>query len=271
VSTSDAMGDPNSGVLRGARRTRGTTLRAAWPTLFAMSLTVAAVTAAGWWAAGLIESLAQDAGPAATVPWAAATVVLLCALMMTGAALFMATATALERAMGTLAEYRTARAFRELGDDWHAVPGASFSGRIVDYMAVGPDRVLAVRSQWTARQPTNRRSRLAGTDPAWLDGARRNASAMELCLRPSVPGLSVTPALVVWGPGVPDDVDEVRTLYGVHVLRGRRGIEQWNAVRDRHPVTVEATRVLTAMETYRRHQAVARATAGRAWPRRSEA
>jgi hypothetical protein len=120
------------------------------------------------------------------------------------------------RLMGAEAEEWTAAELARLDPRWwaifHHVPlGLSD----VDHVAVGPGRVYAIETKWTARGDIDHFLKGA----AWQ--ASRQAKELERVMRKHGVRGEVIPLLVVWGPGIATSLGERPRMQGdVRVVAG---------------------------------------------------
>lgn len=117
------------------------------------------------------------------------------------------------RRMGGTAERDTAdRLLRIKGDDWYLFNHLLFpygDGDVdVDHVFASHSRILAIETKWTAWPHKARDDgRLQGLSPSWLDAAKRSASLVSHLFHTAGCAASVTPVLVLWGPGIPRTKD----------------------------------------------------------------
>lgn len=101
------------------------------------------------------------------------------------------------RSMGAEAEQWTAQELAKLDDRrWVVFHDVALRWGNLDHVAIGPGRVYAIETKWTARDDLDRFLQGAG----WQ--AQRQASELQALLDARGVGRSVVPLLVVWGPAV---------------------------------------------------------------------
>ncbi|MCC5948218.1 MAG: NERD domain-containing protein [Nitriliruptoraceae bacterium] len=149
------------------------------------------------------------------------------------------------RSMGADAEQWTACELEKLDRRWKVFHDVPLSRSNVDHVVVGPGRVYAIESKWTARSDVER----------FLNGASRQAArqARELSEQLRAYGASrdVRPLLVVWGPGMatrlgekPTAINKVPVVAGPHSEIWR---ERMNGALDRLEADRPAIQALTAL------------------------
>lgn len=124
------------------------------------------------------------------------------------------------RSMGADAEEWTATELAKLDTRrWAVFHHIPVPHGDIDHVVVGPGRVYAVESKWTARRDLDRFLRGAG----WQ--AQRQAKTMEKLLSDRGVPRDVVPVLVVWGPGIatafgekPRMVGQTRAVAGAHAV-----------------------------------------------------
>lgn len=149
------------------------------------------------------------------------------------------------RSMGADAEQWTASELEKLDPRWEVFHDVPLSRSNVDHVVIGPGRVYAIETKWTARNDTER----------FLNGATRQAArqATELGeqLRAHGAGRQVRPLLVVWGPGMAKRLGErPKAVNGVPVLAGPHSNvwrERMNGALDRLEADRPATQALLAL------------------------
>jgi hypothetical protein len=119
------------------------------------------------------------------------------------------------RSMGADAEQWTAAELGKLDHRWSVFHDVPLSRSNVDHVAIGPGRVYAIETKWTARSDIDR----------FLNGATwqaaRQASELARELKTRGLGREVRPLLVVWGPGIADRLGEQpRAVNKVPVVAG---------------------------------------------------
>lgn len=120
---------------------------------------------------------------------------------------------------GHLAETFSVEALRR-ARGWTVFDNLPFDRVDVDHVVVTPAAVLAVESKWHGASPTQEigRARMS------RDCANAHAAARKLRSLLRSYGLhdaaTVTPVLMVWGPGAPDLAEGFRIVDGVYVVDG---------------------------------------------------
>jgi hypothetical protein len=113
------------------------------------------------------------------------------------------------RLMGADAEEWTAAELARLDRlRWSVFHHVPLERSDVDHVAVGPGRVYAIESKWTARGDIDRFIKGAAGQ------ASRQALELERILRDRGVHRDVLPLLVVWGPGVASSMGEKPRLEG---------------------------------------------------------
>lgn len=101
------------------------------------------------------------------------------------------------RSMGAEAEQWTAQELAKLDDRrWVVFHDVPLQRSNLDHVTIGPGRVYAIETKWTAREDLDRFLGSAG----WQ--AQRQARELEALLAGRGVGRPVIPLLVVWGPNV---------------------------------------------------------------------
>ncbi|MTV26411.1 NERD domain-containing protein [Nitriliruptoraceae bacterium ZYF776] len=126
------------------------------------------------------------------------------------------------RSMGADAEEWTAAELRRLDRRrWAVFHDVPITYGNIDHVAVGPGRVYAIETKWTARADLERFLRGATAQ------ARRQADDLRAELRRRGVDAEVRPLLIVWGPGLGDKLPSAAARrYDVAVVRGG-GAEEW--------------------------------------------
>ena len=119
------------------------------------------------------------------------------------------------RSMGADAEQWTAAELGKLDHRWEVFHDVPLSRSNVDHVAIGPGRVYAIETKWTARSDVDRFLKGA----TWQ--AARQAIELSAELRDRGAGREVRPLLVVWGPGVADRLEKPELIDKVLVVAGR--------------------------------------------------
>jgi hypothetical protein len=148
------------------------------------------------------------------------------------------------RLMGAEAEEWTAAELARLDPRWwaifHHVPlGLSD----VDHVAVGPGRVYAIETKWTARGDVDRFLKGAAGQ------ASRQAKELERIMRDRGVYRDVIPLLVVWGPGIASSMGEKPRLEGnVRVVAGSNAKDWLRRMEDAADRTEMDSAALLAIE-----------------------
>lgn len=134
---------------------------------------------------------------------------------------------ATNKRVGADAEEFTAQELQKLKKHV-CIHGLEFDGRDVDHTLIGPSGVFALETKWTSVPLSldvadERTAKFL--DRAWWAAGRiralvRLAGEVEVDVRP---------ALVLWGPGIPDLATGHSQINGVQVLIGRSA-DQWRAL-----------------------------------------
>jgi hypothetical protein len=142
--------------------------------------------AASTWASGVLSGSWVLAGANAGVYLGLAPFWVLLFRVATGLA---------HRGMGADAEVWTADELRKLNRQrWTVFHDVPLGAGNVDHVAVGPGRIYAIETKWTAREDTERFLKGAAGQ-AW-----RGANALRAALVAQGVDREVVPLLVVWGP-----------------------------------------------------------------------
>lgn len=149
------------------------------------------------------------------------------------------------RAMGADAEEWTAAELAKLDTRrWAVFHHIPHQRGDIDHVVIGPGRVYAVETKWTARSDLDRFLRGAG----WQ--AERQAEALQALLSARGVSREVVPLLVVWGPGVavsfgekPRMVGKTRAVAGAHAVDW---LGRMNAVIDRLEIDWPAQQAVEA-------------------------
>jgi hypothetical protein len=158
------------------------------------------------------------------------------------------------RLMGAEAEEWTAAELARLDPRWwaiyHHVPlGLSD----VDHVAVGPGRVYAIETKWTARGDVDRFLKGAG----WQ--ASRQAKELERVMRARGVRSEVIPLLVVWGPGIATSLGERPRMQGdVRVVAGANAKDWLRRMKNAADRTEVDSAALVAIEAHVRDPRTAR-------------
>ena len=149
------------------------------------------------------------------------------------------------RSMGADAEQWTAAELGKLDHRWEVFHDVPLSQSNVDHVAIGPGRVYAIETKWTARSDTDRFLKGA----TWQ--AARQATELAAELRARGAGREVRPLLVVWGPGMADRLGEKpQAVNNVPVVAGHHA-EVWRermaGALDRLEADRPATQALLAL------------------------
>lgn len=140
---------------------------------------------------------------------------------------------------GALADLRwSTDVLARLGKRWSRIDSVPFGPTLdVDHVLVSPAGVFAVETKFTATDWT-------ALCPALLravDNARWKARKVGFLLdRAGKP--SVTPMLIIWGPGAPSIPGGFETIDGVLVCRGADA-DRWRAYLRDLPTTLESDRI----------------------------
>jgi hypothetical protein len=120
------------------------------------------------------------------------------------------------RGMGAEAEVWTADELKHLDDQrWTVFHDVPIGAGNVDHVAVGPGRIYAIETKWTARTDTERFLKGAAGQTA------RGARALRVALASRGVVREVVPLLVVWGPRHLSRVGEQPRMIGpVRVVAG---------------------------------------------------
>jgi hypothetical protein len=125
------------------------------------------------------------------------------------------------RGIGVDAERFTSQVLRKLDRRrWVVVDHVSFDRYDIDHVVVGPGRVFAVETKWRA-SPVERAqfAQLAAR-------ANKHAERLARLLRSEGAPATVTPLLVIWGPGSHAMTRAVEEIDGVKVVAGPRS-KRW--------------------------------------------
>jgi hypothetical protein len=115
----------------------------------------------------------------------------------------------------------------------------------IDHVAVGPGRVYAIESKWTARTDVDRFLKGA----SWQ--ASRQAKELEGIMRTRGVHRDVIPLLVVWGPGIASSVGEKPRLEGnVRVVAGANAKDWLGRMEDAADRTEVDSAALLALEAH---------------------
>ena len=159
--------------------------------------------------------------------------------------------------IGMQAERWTTKMLRKAPPGWWSIPNVPFEKYDVDQVVLTPDAVLAVEVKW---RPTLSEKDAAARHEADLRQAQKSAQKITSLLRTAkLHEATVIPMLLLWGPGIPDDLKAGRAITGgVHVVdgnefgdwqheydKGYRLLDRRDAIRDlllRHAAMVEQGR-----------------------------
>lgn len=149
------------------------------------------------------------------------------------------------RSMGAEAEQWTAAELGKLDHRWSVFHDVPLSQSNVDHVVIGPGRVYAVETKWTARSDLDRFLKGA----TWQ--AARQATELSAELRDRGAGREVRPLLVVWGPGIAERLGEKpQAVSNVPVVAGRHSKvwrERMTRALDRLEADRPATQALLAL------------------------
>ncbi len=149
------------------------------------------------------------------------------------------------RSMGAEAEQWTAAELSKLDHRWSVFHDVPLSQSNVDHVAIGPGRVYAIETKWTARSDVDRFLRGA----TWQ--AARQATELSAELHQRGAGRKVRPLLVVWGPGMADRLGEKpRAVNKVPVVAGHHSDiwrDRMTGALDRLEADRPATQALLAL------------------------
>jgi hypothetical protein len=128
------------------------------------------------------------------------------------------------RGMGAEAEVWTAGELKQLdAERWTVFHDVPIGAGNVDHVAVGPGRVYAIETKWTARDDTER----------FLKGAAaqtcRGAAALRKALADRGVDREVVPLLVVWGPKHLSRIGEKPLMVGRARVVAGAASEDWLA------------------------------------------
>lgn len=168
------------------------------------------------------------------------------------------------RSMGAEAEQWTATELGKLDHRWSVFHDVPLARSNVDHVAIGPGRVYAIETKWTARDDLDRFLKGA----TWQ--AARQASELAAELRKRGAGREVRPLLVVWGPGIAERLGEKpRAVNKVPVVAGRHSEvwrERMNRVLDRLEADRPANQALLALIAHHESQLEVSAAEGESQP-----
>lgn len=149
------------------------------------------------------------------------------------------------RSMGAEAEQWTAAELGKLDHRWLVFHDVPLSQSNIDHVAIGPGRVYAIETKWTARSDVDRFLKGA----SWQ--AARQAEELSDELRKRGVGRQARPLLVVWGPGMADRLGEKpQAVNKVPVVAGRHSDvwrERMTGALDRLEADRPATQALLAL------------------------
>jgi hypothetical protein len=170
--------------------------------------------------------------------------ILLGALLWLGHVLYVSLGLG-HRSMGADAEEWTAAELGKLDHRWEVFHDVPLARSNVDHVAIGPGRVYAIETKWTARSDVDRFLKGA----TWQ--AARQATELAAELRTRGAGREVRPLLVVWGPGMADRLGEKPQLVNkVPVVAGHHAAvwrERMTGALDRLEADRPATQALLAL------------------------
>jgi hypothetical protein len=170
--------------------------------------------------------------------------ILLGALLLFAHVLFVALGLG-HRSMGADAEQWTAEELGKLDHRWTVFHDVPLSRSNIDHVVIGPGRVYAIETKWTARTDTERFLKGA----AWQ--AAQQAKDLAAELRERGVGREVLPILVVWGPGTSERLgDKPRAVKNVAVVAGHHSNvwrERMTRVLDRLEADLPATQALRSL------------------------
>lgn len=156
---------------------------------------------------------------------------------------------------GHLAETFSIESLRKVAG-WSVIENLPFDGVDVDHVVITPSGVLAVESKYFG----------AVKDRAFIHeralGARRSAAEAARKVRLLLQSkklhelVTVTPVLMVWGPGAPDFPEGHRLLDGVYVVQADHP-QLWSYLFQAPRVsTADRARVRAAIDEYLKHKRI---------------